>query len=57
MFNKEKRFDVVYTQGTMLNVLVDRATGVNYLFYNGGLTPVLDSDGKVVVSEKNYAEK
>lgn len=36
-------------------VIVDRETGVNYLFvnygYSGGLTPLLDSEGKPVVTE------
>lgn len=35
-------------------VLVDKETGVNYLFvqsgYAGGLTPLLDADGKPVVT-------
>ena len=35
-------------------ILVDRETGVNYLFvasgYAGGLTPLLDREGKPVVS-------
>lgn len=35
-------------------VFVDRETGVNYLFilcgYGGGLTPLLDADGKPVVT-------
>ena len=47
-------------------VLVDRKTGVNYLFaasgYSGGLTVLLDTDGKPVVTpipadeEQNEAE-
>lgn len=35
-------------------VLVDRETGVNYMYvqsgYSGGLTPVLDAEGKPVVT-------
>ena len=60
MFNKtdkkEKRFEKVYEQGTMdgMDIWVDRETGVNYLYhyagYSGGLTPLLDRDGKPVVS-------
>ncbi|HIR53675.1 MAG TPA: xylan 1,4-beta-xylosidase [Candidatus Onthovicinus excrementipullorum] len=60
MFNKtdkkEKRFEKVYEQGTMdgMEIWVDRETGVNYLYhyagYSGGLTPLLDRDGKPVVS-------
>lgn len=50
-----KRFVKVYTQdlGNKM-ILVDVETGVNYLFvqsgYAGGLTPLLDRDGKPVVS-------
>lgn len=57
MLDKEKRFETIYSQGTMLSILVDTETGINYLFYNGGLTPVLDSNGKVVASEKEHNEK
>ena len=52
----EKRFEKVYSQGALENIeiLVDKETGVNYLFvtsgYAGGLTPLLDRDGKPVVS-------
>ena len=50
---KEKRFVRVYSQmGT--EIWVDKETGVNYLFhsggYSGGLTPLLDSEGKVVIT-------
>lgn len=52
----EKRFEKVYSQGTMTitEIWVDKETGVNYVFhasgYAGGLTPLLDRDGKPVVS-------
>ena len=52
----EKRFEKVYTQGTLetIKILVDKQTGVNDLFvtsgYAGGLTPLLDRDGKPVIS-------
>ncbi len=52
----EKRFERVYSQGALesIEILVDKETGVNYLFvasgYAGGLTPLLDRDGKPVVS-------
>lgn len=43
-------------KGRSAEVWVDTQTGVNYLFlrqgYAGGLTPLLDSDGKVVVSKE-----
>ncbi len=53
---KEQRFEKVYSQGQMnvTEIWVDKETGVNYLYhasgYSGGLTPLLDIDGKVVVS-------
>ena len=52
----EKRFEKVYTQGTLetIKILVDKQTGVNYLYHysgnSGGLTPLLDRDGKPVIS-------
>ena len=56
--DKGKRFDVSYKQGsefsTALQIWVDQETGVNYLFmksgYGAGLTPLLDRDGKPVIS-------
>ena len=53
---KNNRFEIVYSQGTLdvVKILVDKETGVNYIFtkegYAGGLTPLLDKDGKVVVT-------
>ena len=53
---KEKRFEKVYSQGALegIEILVDKETGVNYLFrqsgYAGGLTPLLDRDGKPIVT-------
>lgn len=39
---------------TVTEIWVDTQTGVNYLFhktgYSGGLTPLLDEDGKPVVT-------
>lgn len=58
--NSNSRFDVVWREGSsigdgMKRVLVDKETGVNYLFvqkgYAGGLTPLLDADGKPVVTK------
>ena len=46
----------IYSQGTMTTteIWVDKETGVNYVFhasgYAGGMTPLLDRDGKPVVS-------
>ena len=56
MNGKNDRFEKVYSQGTMnvMEIWVDRETGVNYVFhasgYTGGMTPLLDRDGKPVVS-------
>ena len=53
---KNERFEKVYTQGslTLTEIWVDKETGVNYLFhqsgYAGGMTPLLDQDGKPVVT-------
>ncbi len=53
----EDRFEKVYSQGklTTTEIWVDRITGVNYVWhkdgYAGGLTPLLDANGKVVVSD------
>ena len=53
---KDQRFDKIYSQGTMttMEIWVDKETGVNYVFhasgYAGGMTPLLDRDGKPVVS-------
>ena len=49
---KDKRSEVMYTQGVtdIVRVLLDTQTGVQYLQciqgYAGGLTPLLDKDGK-----------
>lgn len=56
------RFEKVYKQGTfdVMEIWVDKETGVNYLWcesgYAGGLTPLLDSEGKPVVT-KNVNKK
>lgn len=52
----EKRFVKTYKQGIadITEIWVDRKTGVNYVFhasgYAGGLTPLLDREGKPVVT-------
>lgn len=54
----KKRFEKIYSQGVMesMAIWVDKETGVNYLYhqsgYSGGLTPLLDSEGKVVITPK-----
>lgn len=65
MAKKEKRFEVTYQQGGLIDiieVLVDRETGVNYLFRTngnaGGMTPLLDREGKPVITPlANRTEK
>lgn len=53
---KNERFENVYSQGALstTEIWVDKETGVNYLFradgYAGGMTPLLDIDGKPVIS-------
>ena len=55
MFNKkqDERFKRVYADG-----LVDTETGVHYLVwksgYAGGITPLLDAEGNVVISKSDY---
>ncbi len=54
-----KRFEIQEKENhgimTEAVVIVDKETGVNYLFvvrgYGAGLTPLLDKDGKVVVTK------
>jgi hypothetical protein len=52
---KNDRFVKVYTQGMgSTEIWVDRETGVNYLYhasgYSGGLTVLLDQEGKPVIT-------
>ena len=54
---QDDRFIQIYSTGiaTPNEIWVDRETGVNYFFhaagYAGGLTPLLDKDGKPVVTD------
>ena len=56
MAKKDKRFVKTYSQGTMdvIDILVDQETGVSYLFrsngYAGGMTPLLDREGKPIIT-------
>lgn len=53
---QNERFEKVYTQGAVniTEIWVDKETGVNYIFhvsgYAGGLTPLLDKEGKPIIS-------
>jgi len=58
-----KRFVKIYSQGVVgsgMDIYVDRETGVNYLSAWGGggrgLTPLLDRDGKPVVTDVRNLE-
>ena len=62
---KEKRFVKIYSQGgftdNAMAIWVDIQTGVNYLFtqsgHAGGLTPLLDRDGKPVITPISALDK
>ncbi len=62
MAKKESRFEVIFKDGSVMQeegirqIIVDKETGVHYLAwkagYGAGITPLLDSDGKVIVSKQ-----
>ena len=61
----DKRFIVTEKEGSaftnIIQVIVDKNTGVNYMFVQsgnaGGLTPLLDRDGRpVITSTANFEE-
>ena len=60
--NNQERFICISRQNNakFVEVWVDTKTGVNYLFlregFAGGLTPLLDADGKPIIS-KEYVGK
>jgi hypothetical protein len=59
---KEKRFIKVHSEGFgSIEVFVDRQTGVNYIFkasgYAGGLSPLLDGEGKPIVTPVSVGEE
>ena len=59
MANRD-RFEKVYSQGALTGteIWVDKETGVNYVFhasgYAGGMTPLLDAEGKPVITARSY---
>lgn len=60
---EEKRFIRIFSQnsfGTAMEVWADRETGVNYLYrrdgYSGGMTVLVDRDGKPLIGEMNKWE-
>ncbi len=58
---EEKRFEIAFTESSLTKgtqqIIVDKQTGVNYLVwsngYAGGITPLLGTDGKPVVTPRN----
>ncbi len=62
MAKKEERFIKTYTQGmaNVSEIWVDKVTGVNYLYhsagYSGGLTVLVDRDGKPVITPLSELE-
>lgn len=60
---KHERFEKIYSQGitNVMEIWLDKETGVNYVFhasgYAGGMTPLLDRDGKPVISPIVIREK
>ena len=59
----EKRIVRIYKQETLTTVLeiwMDRDTGVNYLYrrngYSGGMTVLVDRDGKPLIGQTNEWE-
>jgi hypothetical protein len=65
MFGQKQadRFKRIYTDGGQLRddglrqILVDTETGVHYLVwksgYAGGITPLLDAEGKVIITKSD----
>lgn len=53
---EKDRFEKVYSQGTLnvMEIWVDKETGVNYLFHHNGnaagFTPLLGREGNPVIS-------
>lgn len=51
----DDRFEKIYSQGVsnVTEIWVDKETGIQYLYhsagYSGGLTPLLDQDGKPLI--------
>ena len=65
MAKQDNRFLKIYSQGngfgSLNEIWVDKRTGVNYLFhasgYAGGLTPLLNADGKPVVTPVTWKKE
>lgn len=60
MTNKQQRFVCTYEEGSVFTeigqrmILVDKSTGVNYLWIKAGsaasITPLLSADGKPIIT-------
>ncbi|MCM1184261.1 MAG: DUF6440 family protein [Roseburia sp.] len=58
---QDKRFEILEKEGNqmkdsgLIQIIVDKQTGVNYLWvksgYAGGLSPLLDGEGKPIVTK------
>ena len=56
---EEKRFKATYYRSSDLTIFTDIVTGVQYLHYNGlygGLTILVDADGKPLIQEDYNAD-
>ncbi|MCM1156880.1 MAG: DUF6440 family protein [Bacteroidales bacterium] len=61
MPKEDKRFEILEKEGNqmkdsgLIQIIVDKQTGVNYLWvksgYAGGLSPLLDAEGKPIVTK------
>ncbi len=59
IMSKDNRFEIMHVESTMksgtFTIVKDTVTGVHYLRtvsgYGGGLTPLLDENGKVVIEK------
>ena len=55
---KDNRFEIIFSEGSQVEglrqIIVDKETGINYLVwkggYAGGITPLLDAEGKPVIT-------
>lgn len=62
MAKKDERFVKTYSKGmaNVTEIWVDRETGVNYLYhsagYSGGLTVLVDRDGKPIITSPSELE-